>query len=367
MPTKTSFAYLLILAACWPALATAEPVVLRWTGGRFLRPAEDGRLRADRLSPTEKETFELSSRGQDRIVLRAPGGQLMTAEGGVCRITNVPAEPGDRETFVLVPSGENRFAWKALGSQQFVVLVPPAAGNRGSKSAAGPVAPQTVEIYRVAELPAILQTAIEMAVHGLAGEELKGKHYDKTRKHKTEKYVDLPAPTLHDPKRTKKHQVLGLTEEYRIQAQLDGEADVRISRIPYLKSYSEGQPGVLMFAVEARLPLVGHVQYKLADVVSASTGYRAMVHMTSVSEVRMKKSGGSISFDPPVVLDLHVGVSKLDLSNDLLEAARRPIERVINHELRQNEEPIRTKANKALQKAVHSREFHVPLLGYLGL
>ena len=56
-----------------------------------------------------------------------------------------------------------------------------------------------VEIYRIRELPAILQTALPAVIRTLAAEELAGKQYDKTQKHETEKYVDLPAPTLKDP------------------------------------------------------------------------------------------------------------------------------------------------------------------------
>ena len=68
------------------------------------------------------------------------------------------------------------------------------------------------------ELPAILGTALPAALRTLAVEELAGKQYDKTRTHKTEKYVDLPAPTLSDPKRKKRHKVISVTEESRVAA-----------------------------------------------------------------------------------------------------------------------------------------------------
>ena len=224
-----------------------------------------------------------------------------------------------------------------------------------------------MEIYRVRELPAILQTALPAALHALAAEELTGKQYDKTQTHKTEKYVDLPDPTLKDLKRTKRHKVIAVTEQYRVQAQLDGEADVRIPAMLYLGSYAKGGPGVILLAVDARLPVRGHVQYKMPDVASASTGYRAEIQLSAVAEVRVQRSGGDVKFSPPAVLDLHVSFSRMDFSNDLLKAVRREIKHLVNHELRRNEERIRQQANHALQKAMSSRDVRIPLLGYLEL
>ena len=65
--------------------------------------------------------------------------------------------------------------------------------------------------------------------------------------------------------------------------------------------------------------------------------------------------------------DLHVSFARLDLSNDLLEAAHRPIKNFINRELHHNEERLRQSANQSLQKAISSREVRIPLLGYLGV
>ena len=70
--------------------------------------------------------------------------------------------------------------------------------------------PGTVEIYRIRELPAILQTALPAVIRGLAATELEGKQYDQGQKHKVEKYVRLPDPTLKDLGRMKSHQVRGL-------------------------------------------------------------------------------------------------------------------------------------------------------------
>jgi hypothetical protein len=61
-------------------------------------------------------------------------------------------------------------------------------------------------------LPALLQTSLPTVIRSLAKEELAGKQYDKTQRHETKKDIDLPAPTLSDTKRTKRRQILGITE-----------------------------------------------------------------------------------------------------------------------------------------------------------
>jgi hypothetical protein len=356
-----------------PPAATPEKVVLRSAAGRLLHADDDGAVHAEAFFPTDKETFTLVSRGKDRVALRAPGGRWLVVDardGRTPRLGTAAAEPGDGETFTLLPAGANRYAFRPVRSNALVVFDPAAvvpAAPAGSKAPEGPTARETVDICRVCELPAILGTALPAALRTLAVEELAGKQYDKTRTHKTEKYVDLPAPTLSDPKRKKRHKVISVTEESRVAAQLDGEADIRIPDMPYLASYAKGGPGVILLAVEARLPVRGHVQYKVPDVASASTGYRAAIQLSAVAEVRLERVGGDVKFSPPEVLDLHVSFARLDLSNDLLETMHREIKQVINHELRHNEGRIRQQANSALQKAMSSRDVRIPLLGYFGL
>ena len=360
---------LAVLLAVSPG-AAPERVVLRTAGGRFLRAAEDGRLRGESFLPGDKEAFALVLRGKEQIALKGPGGRWLVPDardGRTPRLGGAAAEPGDGETFQLVPAGANRFALCGRGSATRLVFDPAAASPPPAKTPAGPAVRETVEIYRVRDLPTILQTALPATLHALAAEELAGKEYDKTQTHKTEKYLDLPDPTLKDPKRKKRHKVISVTEEFRIQAQLDGEADVRIPAMLFLASRDEGGPGVILLAVDARLPVRGHVQYKLPDVASASTGYRAEVQLSAVAEVGVERAGGDVKFSPPAVLDLHVSFSRLDLSNDLLKAVRRQIKEVVNHELRHNAERIRQQANHALQKAMSSRDVRIPLLGYLNV
>ena len=304
-----------------------EKVVLRTAGGRFLGAGEDGALCAESFLPGDKETFALVSRGKQEIALKAADGRWLVPDvhdGRTPCLASAAAKPGDRETFQLVPAGENRVALRGEDRSPCWPSIRPAA----------PTAREPLEIYRVRELPTILQTAVPAALHALAREELAGKQYDKTQTHKTEKYLDLPDPTLKDPKRKKRHKVISVTEEFRVQAQLDGEADIRLPAMLLLASRVEGGAGVILLAVDARLPVRGHVQYKLPDVASASTGYRAEIQLSAVAEVRVHRSGGDITFSPPAVLDLHVSFSRLDLSNDLLKAVRREVKDVVNHELR---------------------------------
>jgi hypothetical protein len=109
------------------------------------------------------------------------------------------------------------------------------------------------------------------------------------------------------------------------------------------------------------------VQGKVADVASASTGYRITVQLSAVAEVAVRHAGNDVTFGPPTVSDLQLSVSRMDFSNDLLEAVRREIRRVVNRELAHNEGRIRESANRALQKAMSTREVRIPLLGFLGV
>ena len=196
---------------------------------------------------------------------------------------------------------------------------------------------ETVEIYRVGDLPAVLATLLPAALHTLAAAELAGKQYDKTQTHKSEKYVDLPDPRLTDLKHKKRHKVISVTEEVHVQTQLDGPADIRIPALPYLAGYAKDGPGVILLGVDARLPVRGHVQCKLPDLAGASTGFRTAVELSAVAEVGVHRDGGDVKLSPPAVLDLRVTVSRLDLSNDVLESVRRRIREAINRELRHNE------------------------------
>jgi hypothetical protein len=216
-------------------------------------------------------------------------------------------------------------------------------------------------------MPAAIRSALTNVVQRLLSEELADKPYDKVRSRKNEKFIDLPAPTLRDPGRTRSVRVFSTVEEYRVQARLDGKPELEITHMPYLKGYQDRGLGILMFEVRARLPVKGRVSYKLPSVVSASCGYHAVAALTLVGEVRIGKSGAAVKLNSPELREIHVQLSRLELSNDLLHAAREPIEDLINHEIRKNEEKIREQANRSLAKAVEARQFNLPLLQFLGL
>jgi hypothetical protein len=134
-----------------------------------------------------------------------------------------------------------------------------------------------------------------------------------------------------------------------------------------LANYADGGPGLILLAVDATLPVRGQVEGKLGDLAGGGTGYHLMVKLSAVAEVVAEHKGNNIKFDPPKVSDLNMSVTRLDLSNDILEAVRRQIRRVINRELEHNRDRIRESADRALQKAMSSRDVSIPLLGCLKL
>jgi hypothetical protein len=372
LPRATFVPWTVLLLAALPAGA-AEKVVLRVPGGRLLHAAEHGRLQAESFVPAVRETFEMVPLAEGQVAVKSPDGGWLAADArdGRTPRLDAAAEPGPRETFEIVPVA-SRSALRARISGELLALPPAAAGPQhkaatGGRAPAGPAPPPPVEIYRIRELPAILQTALPAVVRGLVAKELTGKEYDKTRKHKVEKFIDLPDPTLKDLTRMKRHQVIGLTEEYRLQAKLDGEADIRLPDMPLLTSCSKGGSGLMLFAVEASLPVEGHVQYQVPDAASASTGYHTTVWLAAVAEVPLERAGKDVTVGLPRLLGFRVSLVHLKLSNDLLEMAHRQIERFVNHELQQNDEKLREQANRAIKKALSSHEVRLPLLGYLGL
>jgi len=196
--------------------------------------------------------------------------------------------------------------------------------------------------------------------------ELGDKEYSKVRTHNTDRYITLPAPTLRDLGRKKRHQVLGVEEQYRVEARLAGQPEIRITNMSYLTGYRDPESAMILFAVEASLPVQGSVAYRVPKLLSASTGYKAVVRLDVVGEIRIRKKDDEISITPPEVRHLIVATQKLDLSNDILHTLRKPIERTINGELRKNNARIREEANKELHKAVEGQDFRHPLLRYLG-
>jgi len=368
---------LLRLIVCVPVLCAAiaaparaaDKVALRAQSGRFLRAAEDGSTHADRLLPAQSETFELLPREGELIALRAANGRFLVAEGRDARTLRADtprAEPGDRETFAPAHLDQRRVALKARGYRDFIVF-DAAAAVAPRAQPERPIPAETVEIYRISQIPANIQAALATAIRGLAMEELGNKEYDKVTSELKEEYIELPAPTWRNPRETKRHRVLWMREEVHVQARLDGPPEVRITRMPYLRGYSEPGHSVLMFGVEASVPVRGSVQYTVPNMLSASSGFRATVALSLVGEVQAEKSGDQMTLDSPKLLDVHVELRSLDIANDVLHVMRGQIRDLVNREIGKNQDRIHQQANEALRKAVAPRQFQSPLLLYLSL
>jgi len=381
------------LVAALPASAQGQEVALRAPNGRFLRAAEDGSLRPDALVPGEHERFELRAQPQGHIVLKAPGGRFLVAEGREARTLRADsprAEPGDRETLLVVPAAEDRLALKARGYHDFVLF---------DAALAGPSHPspgESLQIHEVRELPGMVQTALGVAAQALINEELAEKQYEKVRTRQRKKTVEVPAPTMRDLKRKKLRTLMSYQEQTHVTARLDGAPKIQVKQMLLLKPWrppasaagaptatgADGDTGpspvsgssvspapgtMLMFAIDATLPVRGRVQYKIPDALSASTGFRTTAAITAVGQVGMRKTGDELSFQSPELLELRVQLHGLDLSNDILSAARRPIEDVVNDELEDNHDRIRQQVNKSLRKALESKPFRHPLVRFLSL
>ncbi len=101
--------------------------------------------------------------------------------------------------------------------------------------------------------------------------------------------------------------------------------------------------------------------------MGVSAGFRTVAKLSLIGEIRVEKSDDKLSLRSPELREMHVEFHGLKVSNDLLNVAREPLEDLVNHEIRRNEDRIRQQANKSLAKAVKSREFHHPLLRFLSL
>ncbi len=344
----------------------AEPIVLRATTGRFVRGGADGSLRTDGILPGALGTFELVPRGDEQFELGAGDGRFLvrvSENNAPHKSGSVRFQTDERGAFEWIPFGGNRAAVRDCDTSSFIRFDgrPPAPGGEG----VGPSDQEIVEVYRAGEIPDALRTALAVAVRELAGAELADKPYHRVRSRTEEKFVDLPAPTLRNLRRTKKVRVLRLTHEYHLRAELDGPLEIAITRMPHLRGYFDDEAALLMFAVEARVPVRGRVRYKIPDALSASVGYRAVVEIDAVGQVRLERPPEGSEVDPAELLDLNVRLRSLELSNDVLRVVRREIEKLANDEIRDRKDRIREKANQSIRKAIQSRAFRHPLLGYL--
>ncbi len=335
--------------------APPQSVVMRTSSGRFLQLAE-GRLTAQRLLPGDDETFQL--------IADANGGTLWKSRDGHSVVSSGVSTAA--ESIRLIQLDGNRAALQ-VDDGSFVVLDPRRAGGDDSLPTDRPRPDQTAELFRLGHVPAVIQTALARLLRAEVVDEIGDKPYEKVRTRKKRRYIELPAPTIREPKRTKRHRVLSVTEEYHIRAQLTGPPQIRVVDMPYLQGYYEAAAGSLMFRIDAKLPLEGRVRYKIPDLLSASTGFRTSVEITATGEIRLQQSGQGTSLKTPELIDLSVAVGSLDVSNDALSLVREPLEDFVNEELRDQRERIREKANRSIRKAIDQGDFRIPLLEWFVL
>lgn len=356
MAARILFAALTLssLAAVDPPQA-GETVVLRASDGRFLSAAADGSLRPGGFCPDAEGRFELVELPDDRIALRASSGRFLTlaAEDGRRTLATGPEEtPGSAESFSLAAVEGNRGKLTSCSTGLPVHL--------DGKS-------ETVEVFTCRDLPGMIQTALGLAIRGVVKKELGAKEYSKVTTHNVNRYITLPAPTLKNPRRKKRHQILGVPEEYHVRARLTQEPEVAIDRMPSLTGYLDPADRRILFSLEARLPIEGSVSYKVPKLLSATTNYRVTVVLALDGEMCIRKEDDQLSLTAPELRRINVTMHGLDLANDVLQTMRGPIERTINGELRKNEAKIRNEANKQIAKAAGGKEFRHPLFRFLGV
>jgi hypothetical protein len=335
----------------------------------FLRVDETGRLRADRSFPTEDEAFELIERDGGLVTFALKDNRWLVpdASGRVLRAVRLPNEPAGRQMLELVNLEANRVAVRASEASVFVTFDKRAPIEVSSDPPNVPRDNQVVEIYRFSQIPMTLRSGLSVALGALAIKELKDKVYDKVRSRLKVEYIELPAPTLRNFDRKKKHRLYAVREEYHVQAELGGTPTIKITHMPCLKGFFDPAQSAMMFVVETRVPVSAKVRYRIPDALSASTGLRTTAEISIVGQLRTEKPADGIALSSPEILKVHVLIHGLDISNDVLNTLRAPIEDLANREIRRNHGRIKSEANKAIQKAVQSQEFRHPLLRYLKL
>lgn len=359
-------------ALAWLAAAAGaeESVALRTPGGRFLGVAPGGRVAASRFVPGDRETFERHTLDGGRIALKTQGGPFLAVagpQGQVFTLAREGADPGPAESFLLVPGEGGRTGLRNASGRFMLFGDAAGAAKAPAPSPDQPGPGELADIFHVGDVPAAIQTALGAAAGALVMGELDGKEYAQTRSRLEETYVDLPAPTLKDLRRTRRHRLWTVREEYGVRARLDGQPRIRVLRMPYLRPAAGDGARLLMFAAAAEVPVAGRVSYQAGDSVRAAVNFGALVALDVSGQLRVEKAEGRVTIHAPEVLDLQVQVRKLEISNDVLNAVRRPIADAINHEVGRQHVRILEQANKSVAKAFDGKEIRHPLLEYLGL
>ena len=364
---------LLALAARGLEAADGQKVVLRTSNGRYLRAEPNGSLRAERWFPAEEETFELVARDAGAVSLKDFHDRWLLPAGPAGRTLHAATGPAG-QSLLVNETGEGQATLQVVGARRPLSFdagpTPKSKAKPAKKAAEKPAsepaqAEQTLEIYDASEVPASLRTTLASLVHGLVVEALHGKEYDKLTTHKHEASIDLP--TLRDLRQEQRHRLLSYDEQYEVKARLDGTPRVEILHMPYLENHLQRGSGRLIFVVQASLPVSGSVRYAIPKALATSTGFHFIAHVALVGELCSRQSQAPKVLSTPQIVEIHISLGKLEISNDLLNLGRKPIEDLINHELRHNEDRLRQQANDAIRKAFDSAQLRNPLFKFLHL
>jgi hypothetical protein len=364
---------LLALATRGLQAADGQKVVMRTSSGRYLRTEPDGSLRAQRWFPAEEETFQLVARDGGGVSLKDFRDRWLLLAGPAGRTLRAAAAPAG-QTLLISGTGKGQATLQVPGAGRPLALdvgpTPKSRAKAAEEPAEKPASEkgrpeQTLEIYDANEVPASLRSTLASLVRGLVVEELRGKEYDKLTTDKREASIDLP--TLRDPRQEKRHRLLSYEEQYQIKARLDGTPEIEILHMPYLENRVQRGSGRLIFVVRASLPVSGGVRYAIPKALAASTRFHFIAHVALAGEICSGLSQAPKFLSTPEIVEIHISLGKLEISNDLLNLGRKLIEDLVNHELHRNEDRLRQQANDAIRKAFDSAQLHNPLLKFLRL
>ena len=121
--------------------------------------------------------------------------------------------------------------------------------------------------------------------------------------------------------------------------------------MPYLENRVQRGSGRLIFVVQASLPVSGGVHYAIPKAVAASTRFHFIAHIALAGEICSGQPKAPKILSTPEIVEIHISLGKLEISNDLLNLGRKLIEDLVNHELHRNEDRLRQQANDAIRKA----------------
>ena len=196
--------------------AAAEKVVLRVPGGRLLHPADGGTLQAGSFIPGAEGNLRDGFPAESRNCRKGADGRWLVSDardGRTPRLGGTAAEPGEPQTFQLVPVGRG-----PLGTPRGQIRatcwssIRPAS-SRKPETPAGAVPGRPWKSTVSARCRRSCRRPCRRRSTPWPPRNWRASSTTRRGSTRSEKYVDLPDPTLKDPKRMKRHQVIGVTEE----------------------------------------------------------------------------------------------------------------------------------------------------------